>query len=274
MEMMEIIRSAADHIRSRTGREIRIGLILGSGLGDYADRLNDPVAIPYEELEGHPVSTVPGHAGRYVIGTIGGKTVICMQGRFHMYEGYDPTLCMIGVRIMKLLGVTHLIVTNAAGGVRIEDPPGSILLIEDHINFSGINPLRGANLDEFGPRFPDMSDPYDRELREKALAAGERLGIPLREGVYMMFPGPSYETRAEIRAARTLGADMVGMSTVPEAIAASHCGIKVLAFSVVTNHACGVTDAKLSHEEVTAVANRVKAEFTELIDACIADVMP
>ncbi len=274
MQIAVIIERAVAAIQQKSQQPCKIGLILGSGLGDYAETLEDRQVIPYSAIEGHPQSSVPGHKGQYVIGSKGGKRVIAMQGRFHLYEGYPPQMLMIGVRIMKRLGVTHLIITNAAGGVNKEDTPGTILLLADHVNYSGVHPLIGANDDSFGPRFPDMSDAYDRQLRARAKEVALELGISLKEAVYMMFSGPTYETPAEIRMARAIGADAVGMSTVPEVIAAAHCGIRVLAFSVITNHAAGVADQKLCHEEVQQTANMIAEKFSTLITAAIEKVCP
>lgn len=202
-----------------------------------------------------------------------GKKVIAMQGRFHYYEGYSQQEISIPVRVMKKLGVKSLFITNAAGGINTGFSSGALMMISDHINYSGANPLIGENLDEFGPRFPDMSDIYSRELREKLKTCAERDGIPTETGVYIMFTGPSYETPAEIRMARIMGADAVGMSTVPEAIVANHCGIKVLGVSCITNMAAGVLDAPLNHVEVMETANRVKADFTRLVDLAIKEVL-
>ena len=272
MDITPIIHRAVAAIRKESRELYKIGLILGSGLGDYADTLEDRRVVAYGDIEGHPKSSVPGHKGQYVTGVKAGKRVIAMQGRFHLYEGYPPEMLMVGVRVMKRLGVTHLIISNAAGGVNPEDAPGSILLLADHINYSSIHPLIGPNDPAFGSRFPDMSNAYDAQLRERAKVVALELGVPLKEAVYMMFSGPTYET--EIRMARIMGADAVGMSTVPEVIAAAHCGIKVLAYSVITNHAAGVADQPLCHEEVQQTANRIAETFSALITASIEKVCP
>lgn len=270
--MDKTIRNAYEKCRPLCGDDCHIGLILGSGLGDYADTLDHASFVDYADIEGFPASNVAGHVGRFVIGERFNKRVIAMQGRFHYYEGHPPHQLAVGVRVMKLLGVTHLLLTNAAGGVDTGFSPGDMMLISDHINFSGVNPLIGPNDESFGPRFPDASDVYSRELREKTrqLAAGK--GITLREGVYMMFSGPCYETPAEIRMARTLGASAVGMSTVPEAIVAAHCGMQTLGISLITNMAAGILDQKLSHEEVQQAASLASKRFTALVDGIISEV--
>lgn len=268
MATYEQIEAAARTIRERVG-EAEIGVILGSGLGDYAQAIEDAKYIDYKDIPGFPVSTAPGHAGRWWTGTLHGKRVCMMQGRFHAYEGYDLSEVTMPVRVMALLGVKTLIVTNAAGGVNLDFTPGDLMILTDCINFSGKNPLTGPNLDQFGPRFPDMSRCYDRELIALCQQQADRLGIPVRQGVYMWFNGPCYETPAEIRLARILGADAVGMSTVPETIVARHCGIRVLGVSCITNMAAGILDQPLCHEEVTEVANRVRTTFRSLLDAVI-----
>lgn len=267
-----VIASAVKRLLPLTGEGCKIGLILGSGLGAYADRLEHPRYLDYTDIPDFPHSTVAGHKGRFVIGERAGKTVLIMQGRFHYYEGHPQSRLMLGVRIMKRLGVEKLLLTNAAGGVDLSFAPGDLMLISDHINFSGANPLFGPNDDSLGVRFPDMSNVYDRELRKQVKAVAAANGIPLREGVYMMFTGPSFETPAEIRFARVAGAGAVGMSTVPEAIAAAHCGIKTLGISLVTNMAAGILDQPLTHEEVQATAALASERFTALVDSIIADV--
>ena len=263
---------AADAIRAAVG-EAEIGVILGSGLGDYVEALEDAKYIDYADIPGFPQSTAPGHAGRWWTGVLHGKRVCMMQGRFHAYEGYDLDQVTMPVRIMKLLGVKVLFVTNAAGGVNMDFKPGDLMIITDCINFSGKNPLTGPNIAEFGPRFPDMTRAYDRELGEICRAQAARLGIDtVRQGVYMWFNGPTYETPAEIRLARILGADAVGMSTVPETIIARHCGIRVLGVSCITNMAAGILDQPLNHQEVMDVADRVKNTFRSLLDATIAAI--
>lgn len=273
VDLKKSIDEAVGVIRSKTDFEPEVGLILGSGLGDYADQIQDPVVIPYCEIPGFPVSTVSGHAGQFVIGIHQGKRVIAMQGRVHSYEGYPQSQITLPVRIMKRLGVSKLLVTNAAGGVNLDFKPGTLMVLTDHINYSGGNPLVGENLDEFGPRFPDMSDVYTSRLRAKLKEEAERTGIVLAEGIYLMYSGPNYETPAEIRAFRSMGADAVGMSTVPEALVASHCQMEVIGISCITNMAAGVLDRKLDHSEVVETASRVKVEFVKLLDLILAAVL-
>ena len=272
MELMQIIDNAVARLKAQGADGAKIGLILGSGLGDYAETLENKRFVEYADIEGFPVSGVAGHKSRFVIGEKFQKTVVVMQGRFHFYEGYDQSLLTLGVRVMKRLGIEKLLVTNAAGGVNTSYRAGSLMLISDHINFSGGNPLIGKNLDAFGPRFPDMSNVYDRALRQELKTIAAREGITLEEGVYLMMSGPCYETPAEIRMARAFGADAVGMSTVPEAIAAAHCGMRVVGISLITNMAAGVLDQPLSHAEVTETANRSAAVFSELVDRIVDEL--
>lgn len=263
--MMERNNSEA-HIKTMMDYKPTIGLILGSGLGDYGEKIKDPIYIPYEELDGFPVSKVVGHKNRFILGTLFGARVIVMQGRFHYYEGIEQSLLAKPIRLMKQAGVKTLIITNAAGGVNTSFEAGDLMLITDHVNLSGSNPLRGENDDEFGPRFPDMTDVYTKELREMVKKIAEEEQIKLQEGVYLMNAGPMYETPAEVRMARILGGDAVGMSTVPEAILAKHCGMKVIGISCITNMAAGILDQPLSHQEVVETAARVKDTFERLID--------
>lgn len=272
MDLMKKIKESADYIISQSKYKPEIGLILGSGLGSLADTIEDAEYYNYHDIPNFPVSTVEGHEGRLVIGKLANKTVIAMQGRFHFYEGYSMQEVTFPVRVMKLLGVEKLIVTNAAGSVNTNYKPGDLMLITDHINFSGDNPLIGANLKEFGPRFPDMSEAYKKDLRELAKKVAVNLNIDLKEGVYMMFSGPTYETPAEIRMARTIGADAVGMSTVPETIIANHSGIKTLGISCLTNMAAGILDQPLNHEEVIETSNKVKADFLKLMNSLIENI--
>ena len=262
---MRTYRAAADYIRSRIDTSPDIAIILGSGLGDVAESLEDKISIPYEDIPGFPLSTVTGHAGALVIGRVSGRTVAVMQGRVHFYEGYDQKLITFPVRVLRLLGVKQLILTNAAGGVNLDYAPGELVLISDHINFSGSNPLIGENLDEFGPRFPDCSELYSAALRERLMARAAEQGIELRQGVYMMFSGPSFETPAEIRMARAMGADLVGMSTVPEALVANHCGMEVLGLSCVSNMAAGILPQKLTHQEVLDTGKMVRDKVNKLV---------
>jgi purine nucleoside phosphorylase I, inosine and guanosine-specific len=263
------IREAADYIRQQTTTKPEIGLIMGSGLGVLADRLEDAVTIAYHDIPHFPISTVEGHAGELLVGTLSGKPVLLMRGRFHMYEGYGPELTAFPVRVMKALGVKSLLVTNAAGGINLAFASGNLMLISDHINLTGRNPLIGPNDEELGPRFPDMSEAYSKRLRGIASETAKELGIPLQEGVYVGLLGPSYETPAEIRMLRTLGADAVGMSTVAEVIAARHSGIEVVGISCITNMASGILDQPLSHSEVMETAERVKSQFLGLVTALI-----
>ena len=272
LDLNRILNDALAAVRARTSLQPEVGLVLGSGLGGYADLLEEPVAIPYCELPGFPVSTVMGHRSRFVLGKRFGKWVIAMQGRFHNYEGYTQRQISLPIRLMKRLGVQKLLVTGAAGGIREDLASGALVAIADHINYSGDNPLVGENLEEFGPRFPDMSDAYSAALRKKLLGCARENGIDLREGVYIMFKGPSYETPAEIRMARAMGADVVGMSVVPEAITANHCGMQVLGVACVTNMAAGVLPQALDHAEVMATAERVAGEFTRVVDHVLRDV--
>lgn len=268
----KIIEDAVRIISERINCRPEIGMILGSGLGDYADRIENAVKIPYSDIPDFPVSTVAGHAGQFVVGTCMGKCVIAMQGRVHYYEGYTQKQITLPVRIMKRLGVEKMLLTNAAGGVNKSFDPGTLMMISDHINYSGSNPLLGENFEEDGPRFPDVSRVYNREFRSKLREVAESKGIHLEEGVYMMFSGPNYETPAEVRMAGLLGADAVGMSTVPEAIVCAHCGIPVLGISCITNFGAGILDQPLNHEEVVETAARVKKTFVEVLNLILTEV--
>ena len=265
MDLSKRIHDAAEFIRKQLTTMPTIGLILGSGLGDFADTLENRIVIPFGDVPDFPQPTVEGHAGAFVIGDCQGKTVVALQGRIHYYEGHPQSVITIPVRVMALLGVKQLILTNACGGVNLNFNPGDLMLISDHINYSGGNPLIGPNLDEFGPRFPDMSDIYTKALRAKILKIAEANGIALRQGVYAMYSGPNYETPAEIRMFRMMGADTVGMSTVPEAIVAAHCGMEVVGISCVTNMAAGVLPQKLNHQEVVETAAIVHDKFQKLL---------
>jgi purine-nucleoside phosphorylase len=247
----------------------RIGVVLGSGLGAFADTLENAVETPYLQIPGWPASTAVGHAGKLVEGRIGDASVVVLAGRAHLYEGYTAQQVTFGIRELKRRGVSSVILTNAAGGINLDYKPGDLVLISDHINLLGANPLTGPNDDSLGPRFPDMSEAYSEEYRDIARLAGESLGMALAEGVYAAVPGPSYETPAEIRYLRTIGADLVGMSTVPEAIAANHVGMKVLAISCVTNMAAGVMPHKLDHREVLETGARVRDTLVALLRAVI-----
>lgn len=265
----EKIMSAARFIRERVDIRPTLGLVLGSGLGGYADSLEDAVRIPYCEIPNFPIPTIAGHSGALVFGKKCGQEVVVLQGRIHYYEGLSQKEITMPIRVLAALGVKTVLLTNACGGVNLGFKPGDLMLISDHINYSGANPLIGPNMDEFGPRFPDISDLYTASLRTKIKEVAARAEIPLREGVYAMYSGPCYETPAEIRMFRILGADAVGMSTVPEAIVAGHCGMQVVGVSCITNMAAGILPVKLSHEEVTETANRVKEKFQKLIDLIV-----
>ncbi|MBN2618571.1 MAG: purine-nucleoside phosphorylase [Spirochaetales bacterium] len=259
------LKSAADYIRSRIKVMPTRAIILGSGLGELADDVKNPVYINYTDIPGFPSSTAPGHKGRLVIGELEGENVLLMQGRFHFYEGYDMSVVVFPIRTMKLLGITNLIVTNAAGGVNRSFTPGDLMLITDHLSMFCTNPLIGSNYSEFGPRFNDMSDSYSKEYRSKIKSSAAEIGIDLKEGIYAYMTGPSYETPAEIVALRTLGADAVGMSTVPEVITAVHAGLKVIGISCITNMAAGILDQPLDGDEVIETGQKVKEKFSKLI---------
>lgn len=262
---LEKLREAVKYIESKTDYKPEVGLILGSGLGSIADDIEESIVIPYSEIPNFPVSNVSGHAGNLVIGKLEGKTVFALQGRVHYYEGHSMKYITFPVRVMKLLGIEKLIVTNACGGANESYTAGTLMVIKDHINLMGDNPLMGINYEEFGPRFPDMTYTYDREYREMALEIGKTLNTPVTEGVYAAFTGPTYETPAEVKFARTIGADAVGMSTVPEAIIANHAGMRILGISCITNMAAGVLDQKLDHSEVVETAAFVHKDFVKLV---------
>lgn len=249
--------------------ERRVGIVLGSGLGAFAEILEDRFETSYSEIAGWPPSTALGHAGKLVTGRIGSTEVIVLSGRAHLYEGYTAAQVTFGIRELGRRGVRNLVLTNAAGGINLNFHPGDMVLISDHINLLGANPLTGLNDESLGPRFPDMSEVYSREYREIAKQAGEKLGLALAEGVYAAMHGPSYETPAEIRFLRTIGADLVGMSTVPEAIAAVHLGMKVLAISCVTNMAAGILPQKLVHQEVLETSARARDTLVGLLTAVV-----
>ena len=246
-----------------------VGVVLGSGLGAFADTLENRKETPYSQIAGWPASTAVGHAGKLVEGRIGETPVIVLAGRAHLYEGYTAAQVVFGIRELARRGVRSVVLTNAAGGVNTSYKPGDLVLISDHINLLGANPLMGPNDEKIGPRFPDMSEAYSREYREIAKAAGASIGVELKEGVYAAMPGPSYETPAEIRFLRTIGADLVGMSTVPETIAANHMGVNVLAISCVTNMAAGILSQKLVHTEVLEVGARVRYTLVKLLRAIV-----
>jgi len=270
----EFIRAeaAARYLLKKTKLRPKIALVLGSGLGAFADEFANATRIPYAKIPHFPCSTAIGHAGQLVIGKVDGIEVAAMQGRVHLYEGYSVKGVAFPIRVFARMGVKAVILTNAAGGIKKEFTQGRLVVLSDHINLQGVNPLSGPNDENFGARFPDMSVAYDKRFRELTLAEGRRLGIELGEGVYAALAGPSYETPAEIRYLKTIGADLVGMSTVPEVIAARHSGIRVLGISCVTNAAAGILDQPLDHNEVLQTAERVKGQFIALLRAVIPDV--
>ena len=264
--------SAATFVLSRTKLRPRIGLVLGSGLGGFADELSDAARVPYAQIPSFPRSTAIGHAGQMVVGKAGEVAVAAMQGRVHLYEGYSPSEVAFPTRVLGRMGIRALILTNAAGGINLKYQQGALVVVTDHINLQGQNPLAGPNDDRFGPRFPDMTQAYWKPYREIALEAAHKLGMTIHEGVYAGLLGPSYETPAEIRYLRAIGADLVGMSTIPEAIAARHMGMKVLAISCVTNMAAGILDQPLNHEEVLEAGRRVQGDFVALLRAVLVKI--
>lgn len=252
------------------GLEIPVlAVVLGSGLGDFANDLKNSLAIPYEEIPHFPRSTAIGHAGKLVVGKFGAVTIAAMQGRVHQYEGYTVKQAAFPVRVFGRMGLKAVVLTNAAGGINAKYGQGALVMLSDHINLQGTNPLSGPNEERFGPRFPDMTEAYSREFRQMATEEAQRLGIELHEGVYAALAGPSYETPAEIRYLRSIGADLVGMSTVPEVIVARHMGLKVLAISCVTNMAAGLSNQTINHEEVLETGRRVRGKFLALLGAVI-----
>lgn len=263
-----MIEQTASFIRERlNGCASETALILGSGLGGLADLLQDAVYIPYAEIPGFPQSSVAGHKGRLVIGKLHGTEIICLQGRFHLYEGNPPQIINRVVKVLQVLGIKKLIVTNAAGSLNFDIAPGSLMLIKDHINLSGQNPLTGPDDETYGPRFPGMANAYTQELRRQIKQIAQKMNLPLQEGVYMMVAGPNFETAAEIRAFRILGADAVGMSTVPEVIAAVHSGMEVLGISVITNYGTGMSDIMPSHQETLEQSAAAAENLSKLIQA-------
>src|SRR5205814_7329121 len=265
LTLFERAQRATQFIHSRTSTELSVAIVLGSGLGAFADELSDATAIGYDEIPGFAHATVEGHAGRLVIGKAGNVTVAAMQGRFHFYEGYSLEEVTFPIRVLKLLGVRTIILTNAAGSLNTEFTPGSLMVITDHINLLGVNPLVGPNDVRFGPRFPDLTSVYARRLQDLVISEANAIGLDMRRGIYAALSGPSYETPAEIHMVRTLGADAVGMSTVPEAIVARHMNMEVIGISCITNLAAGVSNRPVDHSQVIATGERVRAEFTELL---------
>jgi purine-nucleoside phosphorylase len=272
MAYYDAVKEAADSIRAQIRGVPDVAIVLGSGLGDFANRLEDAVSMPYDTLPHWPASRVIGHEGRLVVGASQGKMVAALAGRCHLYEGHDPGTVTFAVRALGVLGVKTLILTNAAGGVNTGFAQGALMVIDDHINLTGTNPLVGANDDRFGPRFPDMSEVYSARLRAIADRAGKAIDLLLPHGVYVALLGPSYETPAEIRFLRTIGVDAVGMSTVPEAIAARHMGMEVLGISCITNMAAGVLPHPLNHDEVMATARRVRGQFIALVEGILGQI--
>lgn len=268
--LYERAENAARVIRERTSTDAKVAIVLGSGLGDFADEFEDPVALPYQEIPGFVTSTAQGHAGKLVSGKVEGVSVLAMQGRVHYYEGYSLDEVTFPIRTFGILGIKTLILTNAAGGIDVQLSQGALMVISDHLNLMAVNPLRGPNDDRLGPRFPDMSSVWSRELQELATDEARSLGITTRRGIYAALAGPSYETPAEIHMLRAFGADAVGMSTVPEAIVARHMGLRVLGLSCITNMAAGISEAPINHEEVIETGQRVRETFTQLLRRVIA----
>ena len=269
MYSFEDLNKTAQFIKSKIGMVPKIAIILGSGLGPLVDDIKNSIEIDYKDIPGFPLSTVEGHAGKLVCGEIGNKPVIAMKGRFHYYEGYDISQVVIAIRIFKLLGISELLVTNAAGGINKSFKPGDLMIIKDHISFFAPSPLKGKNFDEFGVRFPDMSEAYSRKLIGTLKKASEEVGIKMQEGVYAFTQGPMYETPAEIRALSALGADAVGMSTVPEVITAKHAGMNVMGISCITNMAAGILNQPLNHLEVMETAKKAEVDFTCVVKKVI-----
>ena len=264
------LQNCYECVRKKTDFVPKVAIVLGSGLGDYAEQIRVVTEIPYAEIEGFPVSTVPGHAGKFIFGYLDEIPVVCMKGRVHCYEGYDVTDVVLPTRLMKLLGAEILFLTNAAGGVNPSFRPGDFMLITDHITTAVPSPLIGPNIEELGSRFPDMSEVYSRRLREVIRASAEKCGIDLQEGVYVQFTGPAYETPAEVKMAAIWGGDAVGMSTACEAMAARHMGIEVCGISCITNMAAGISKQELNHKEVQETADRVAKSFKKLVTEIIA----
>ncbi len=271
--MSEIAIKIAEQIKSKLKMPVpSIAIILGSGLGGLADEIKEPQYINYAEIEGFPISTVPGHQGRLIAGYLEGKKVLCMQGRVHLYEGYPPSAIANIIKAFKWLGIESLIVTNAAGSLRVANKPGELMLIEDHINMSGYNPLIGPNDERFGPRFPNMNHVYTEEYRQLALKAAKEKGITLHQGVYCMLSGPNFETPAEVKMCQVLGADANGMSTVPETMTAAYCGIKVLGISALTNYCTGIEGGAPTHAETLATAAKASDSLIMLVKTFIGEL--
>ena len=272
MEYTKIINEAAEYIKSIIKDTPDVAVILGSGLGPLAEEINQPTVIDYGSIPNFPVSTVAGHEGKLVYGELSGKKILAMKGRFHYYEGNDMQTVTLPVRVFKKLGIESIIITNAAGGLGDNLEPGDIMIIKDHISLFVPSPLRGANLDEFGVRFPDMSNVYSNDYATLCKKCAESIGINIKEGVYSFFSGPRYETPADIRALKVLGADATGMSTVPEAIVARHCGMKILGLSLITNKAAGLSKTPLAHEEVVTIAKKAEKNMISLVKEFLKDL--
>lgn len=268
----EFFKTSADYVKKIIGEKPDCALILGSCLGGFSARIQNKIEIDYEDIPNFLTSTVSSHAGKLIFGTVAGKKILCMSGRFHFYEGYDFEQLTVPIRLFKLLGAEYTIITNASGAVNTSYKPGDIMIIKDHIKLNGASPLRGKNTEEFGPRFFDVTDMYTASLRKKALKCAENTDLNVHEGIYMYFTGPQFETPAEIRAARILGADAVGMSTVTEALTAAHCSMPLLAAAVITNMAAGVTSNNLSFDEVDVTADAIADKFGDYIEKIISEV--
>ena len=266
----EYFQASADFLRTRVDFTPEVGVVLGSCLGPFAQTIENPIVVDYTDIPHFLLSTVASHAGKLIFGSVEGRKVVCMSGRFHSYEGYSFEELVIPIRVLKLLGVKTVILTNAAGAVNRDYRPGDVMVLRDHIKLNGDSPLRGPNLEDFGPRFFDVSRMYTPELRKLALDLSKRSPLQFHEGTYMFFPGPQFETPAEIRAARLLGADAVGMSTVTEALTAAHCGLPLLALSVITNMAAGVLDQPLSAKEVDEAAEKISGAFSDYMKTIVA----
>jgi purine-nucleoside phosphorylase len=271
-ELSSRLDEACDAVRARADLSPQVGLVLGSGLGAFAESMTNATAIPYDEIPHMPSPAVSGHAGKLVLGDVNGARVVCLQGRVHLYEGHPLDTVVFGVRMLARLGCFAVLLTNAAGGIRVSFTPGTLMLVSDHINFTGHNPLLGPNPADIGPRFPDMTRAYDRRLGHLARIAAADAGVKLQEGVYAAMHGPSYETPAEIHMLRTLGADAVGMSTVPEVIALRHMGVRAAAVSCITNMAAGMTAGTLDHGEVEKTASHVRDTFVKLLTGWIGKI--
>lgn len=265
----EYFKASADYILNKIDYKPKVAIILGTALGSLANDIKDPVVIDYKDIPNFLVSTVESHAGKLILGELNGKKIVCMSGRFHYYEGYDFEQLVIPMRVLHLLGVNTIILTNASGAVNTSYKPGEIMIIKDHIKLMGASPLRGPNIEEFGPRFFDVSDMYTKELRELAKKCAEKVGMKLNEGVYFFWPGPQFETPSEIKAIRSLGGDAVGMSTVTEALTAAHCGMQVLGLSFISNMAAGILKQPITSEEVDETAKQFSKKFKQLVGEII-----